>query len=203
MAAAKTWLILGYLLAGGWGLYEYIQGPRLPALDRNTAAKARPEPPISVKVPSVTVGSYNEILERPLFYAGRQQPAEPVAVGAVGTQQTDSAPVSATELADMRLTAVFLGGEEPLAMFENRSGSVETLKAGEELAGWRVEQIDEAKVVLSYRGRSKTFDLYQYPAPVAKKPAPPGRQVAGRQRPRKPEYFRQPPPDRNTRRKPE
>lgn len=181
-------LVAGYLVAAAWGVAELL-GPSKPDLSPPSEPSPQQNAVTSVKVPTVSIDSYNEIVERPLFYAGRQPQLEETAADSAVTA-SGQPKETIVELGDMRLTAIFSGTGKPLALFEGSNGRTQTLQAGDRLSGWLIEEIEDDRVRLSNRGREETLRVHQFKAPVsvAKKQAS---RAITRRSPRQAEFFRQ------------
>jgi hypothetical protein len=124
------------------------------------AAISGPDPvqpaPDSLQVPAVlgpavvAANERNEIITRPLFWAGRQ-PAD-----AVETQEEPKG--KAGELKGVKLVGVFGSGERA-GIIALVKGKKQRILVGERLEGWTLESIEAGEIVLANGQRSESLTL--------------------------------------------
>lgn len=105
-----------------------------------------------------SLDSFAEIIERPLFQAGRKMPAETATVETlpVGVETTSTQ----TRLDRFRLSAIFSDGDIRQALVELPNGESLTVGAGDQLQNWRVVEIRDQQLVLGFRGQQQTLDVH-------------------------------------------
>ena len=129
----------------------------------------------------------NEIISRPLFWAGRR-PQEAVAA----LEEPDSQSDSAAELDSIKLVGVF-GGADTAGIIALVKGKKRRILLGGELEGWTLESIEPRESILVRGARRETLSLQlgsakakpgadpvAKPAPVVvnRPPAPPQQKTA-------------------------
>ncbi len=133
--------------------------------------------------PLPPIDSFDEVVERPLFFRGRRPP------------DPDAAPppeAEAAPKADFVLTGlVIVAGKERLALLRPvGSKTVERVHQGQEIEGWRVEAIHADRVVLKKGETVREIRLEDRPAPkpraTRKRAKKPGVRVPGRLQPSAP-----------------
>lgn len=148
-------LVLGYL--AGLGLLVLLLQHDPSAMPAPTPAPTQPIEP--VELPPIAVQSiaiYDAVIERPLFNKERRPAAE--AQGS--TQTVDDRPLE--ELDGFRLAAVLKGLGSITALVEDQSGATRTLRPGERLGKWKLEEILDDRVTLSADGRRETLHVYRF-----------------------------------------
>ena len=104
--------------------------------------------------------AYDPIIERPLFRADRTAVVEETLADA---SPTDALPAEPPARVDgFRLTAVFSGGENRTALVELPTGDSLTVRQGDQLQNWQVLEIQDAQLVLGYRGQKKTMLVHDF-----------------------------------------
>lgn len=149
---AERWLQLGWLTAavlGGWLAYEVSWTPRV-APPPAAAGDVAPAVPTPVQVEPPNLAALRVTLERPLFEPERRPKVEEAAVVA-------QEPAAPAKLPPVRLTGVIVesdGGRLALVQAEGQEQPAR-VRAGEQVAGWRIEEIaDEAVVLVAGAERS-------------------------------------------------
>ena len=182
---ASGWLRLGALSAAGlatWLTYELTRTPAVPSPPAPAAAAAAAELP-RLEVAAPALAALRTTLERPLFNADRRP--DPSADGGARADQPDPA----TAL-PVRLSAVIVGGDGRRSVLVEVPGQDRPtlVGKGDQVAGWRVDEIDDEAVVLSAGGQRTVVPLRIFDTPVAGKR--PAARPAGQ---RRPEPARRPP----------
>ncbi len=133
--------------------------------------------------PLPPIESFDEVVERPLFFRSRRAP------------DPDAAPppeAEAAPKADFVLTGlVIVSGKERLALLRPAgSKTVERVHQGEEIEGWRVEAIHADRVVLKKGETVQEIRLEDRPPPkpraTRKRAKKPGVRIPGRLQPTAP-----------------
>lgn len=107
-------------------------------------------------------GEYAEVTARPLFSEDRRPEENGGAAGDEGeaVAAEDEAP---TEPPPVSLTGVIITPEQRIAMMRNtESREYVTLKEGEPLEGWTLEEVSRRRIVFSNGGRQEVVDLEVY-----------------------------------------
>jgi len=152
-------------LAGGDSAAAIADAP-LPRLAENTApAERAPLNPLA----GVTVDSFGEIVERPLFNPTRApQPVEDIAPAQVA-EPLQAPPQDAAKAQDFTLLAIAIADDTRIAMVRwNKTNEVFHLKQGQYLSDWELQSVGEREVTISRDEESfslKLFDGSARPAP--------------------------------------
>jgi hypothetical protein len=178
---AERWLQLGWVTVaalGGWLAYELTWTPRV-AAPPPAARDVAPAGPTTLQVEPPNLAALRVTLERPLFEPERRPKVEEaVAVAAE--------PEPAPKLPPVRLMGVVVksdGGRLALVQAEGQEQPAR-VRAGEQVAGWRIDEIgDESVVLVAGAGRSvvplRVFD--ENPGKGPGRPVPrPRPSVAGK-----------------------
>lgn len=171
MISRTTGLIAaGYLVALSWGFYEWSHPtPEVPAA---SAAKpgAIPLPLASLERPFIgDIDAFDELVERPLFSPERVPEG---ANAETSNEQGEPAIDRSQELAAMRLSAIIVDGDEPIALIENVDGSFDKVRAGEKFRGWEVAAIRDDHVVLVSGEQRHMLVLFRFDAAPVIRNAP-------------------------------
>ncbi len=113
--------------------------------------------------------------DRPLFSPTRQPPAPPPIVAA--------APPTPPPPPDVALLGVVMDGEEARAVIRTGAAAkVMRVRIGDDVAGWKVGQIEAQRLVLLLGGRTATFTIFagvnNHPANASALAQPPMEQGA-------------------------
>lgn len=188
----ERWQWLGWVTAAGfaaWLLYELTWTPEIPAPPAPVAA-ADPGAPPAPEVQPRDLATLRTTLERPLFDDDRR-PNPPAEGTAAAPEQ--AAP---SKLPPVRLSAVIVapdGGR--MALLQPDGEETQRARQGDQVAGWRVEEIGDEAVVLNARGERSVVPLRLYethaPKPGARpalrrRPAEPARRPAAKAAPAEP-----------------
>lgn len=105
-------------------------------------------------------GEYAEVTARPLFNEDRRpEQRDEAAQGA----EAVAAEEAATEPPPVSLTGVIITPDERIAMLQNtKNREYVTLKQGEPLEGWTLEEVEHRRIVLSTGGRQQVVELEVY-----------------------------------------
>lgn len=147
-------LILG---AAGLGahLYAALYQPAAP-VSRHVppplvaaAAEAPAKPSETLKL--AAIGTFSEMVKRPLFARTRRPPLPPAAVAAARPQPVVAAIPTPTriETGTFRLIGVVIDGDERVALVrQGGRGEIHSVSKGERVAGWTVEAVETESVKL-------------------------------------------------------
>ena len=182
---ARGWLRLGALAAAGlaaWLAYDLGRTPAVPSPPAPSADAAQAEFP-RLEGAAPALAALRTTLERPLFNADRRP--DPLADS--GTRADPADPAKALPV---RLTAVIVGNDGRRSVLVEIPGQDRPtlVGTGDQVAGWRVEAIDDEAVVLNAGGQRTVVPLRIFDTPVAGKR--PAARPAGQ---RRPEAARRPP----------
>jgi general secretion pathway protein N len=103
-------------------------------------------------------GDYAEVIARPLFSEDRR----PEERDAESSEQEEAiaADVTQKELPPVRLTGVIITPEQRIAMLRNnKNREYVTLKEGEPLEGWTLEEIGQRRIVFATGGKREVVQL--------------------------------------------
>ena len=160
-----TCLVLAGILALEWRLGAETS-VRAPAEAPPAAAETAPD---RTEYSAPTIEAFSEILERPLFTAGRQPPEEPE----VATATTPAAPTAPIRL---RLEGVALTPQARVAVVRDLANNqLLRLAEGAEHQGWVVEAVHPTSATLKQGQQTQELVLE-----VDKKPNPPARSASRR-----------------------
>lgn len=103
-------------------------------------------------------GEYAEVAARPLFNEDRR-PEERDAEGS-GQGEAVAAEEPPSELPPVRLTGVIITPEQRIAMLRNnKNREYVTLKEGEPLEGWTLEEVSRRRIVFAMGGQEEIVEL--------------------------------------------
>ena len=181
----KRWRQLGWLTAvalGPWLAHE-LNGTRRVAAPPAVGGDVAPAFPISIEVEPPNLAALRVTLDRPLFEPERRPKAEEAVVA--------PEPAATAKLQPVRLTGMIVGrdgGRLALVQAEGQEQPARVLP-GEQVAGWRIEEIgDDAVVLTAGTARSvvplRVFD--ESPGKGSRKPAPRQRPGVAARRPTAP-----------------
>jgi hypothetical protein len=144
---ASRWRHLGALTAAGlaaWLAYELSWTPSLPPAPAPAADAALAELP-RLEVDAPALSSLRATLERPLFDDDRR-PNAPDAVAASGPESA-----AAGKLPPVRLSAVIVAadGSRTALMQPDGQEQPQRVRKGDQVAGWRIDEISDEGVVLN------------------------------------------------------
>lgn len=154
-------------LVGGGNATAIADAP-LPQLAENTT----PAEPVPLNpLAGITVDSFGEIVERPLFNPTRApQPVEDIAPAQVADPVQAASP-DAAKAQDFTLLAIAITDDMRIAMVRwNKTNEVFHLKQGQYLSDWELQSVGEREVTISRDEESfslKLFDGSARPAPQA------------------------------------
>lgn len=111
-------------------------------------------------------GDYAEVTARPLFNENRR-PEERDAEGS-GQEEAVAAEESRSELPPLSLTGVIITPEQRIAMLRNTNDQeYVTLKEGEPLEGWTLEEVSRRRIVFAMGGQEEIVELEVYTGGLA------------------------------------
>lgn len=126
------------------------------------AATAQARDPGPETLPPLS--ALTETVERPLFSASRRPPAAPEPPPVV--EQAAAPPPQPDPPPPLTLQGVIMGGDKTVALLRrDDTGELVTLAPGDELSGWRVGQVEPARVVLEGPDGPTELPLYPPPPP--------------------------------------
>jgi hypothetical protein len=101
------------------------------------------------------LSAYDEIAARPIFNEGRKaDPDAPRASAAPAHART-----SGGELSEFRLVGIVADSAIQRAIVEREGAASQRVAPGDEIAGWRVESIDRAGIVVTKDARSLRISI--------------------------------------------
>ena len=167
---AERWQQLGWVTAAGlaaWLLYELTRVPEVPAPPPPVAASDPGAEP-AAEAPRRDLAMLRVTLERPLFDDDRRP--NPPADGTAAAPE----PAAPSRLPPVRLTAVIVTpGGGRMVLLQPEGEETQRAHQGDQIAGWRVEEISDEAVVLSAGGERSTLPLRVFETHAAKTPARP------------------------------
>jgi hypothetical protein len=167
---AERWQQLGWVTAAGlaaWLLYELTRVPEVPAPPPPVAASDPGAEP-AAEAPRQDLAMLRVTLERPLFDDDRRP--NPPADGTAAAPE----PAAPSRLPPVRLTAVIVTpGGGRMVLLQPEGEETQRARQGDQIAGWRVEEISDEAVVLSAGGERSTLPLRVFETHAAKTPARP------------------------------
>jgi hypothetical protein len=181
----KRWWQIGWLMpaaVGPWLAYELSWAPHV-AASPASGGDVAPAFSTSLEMAPPNLAALRVTLDRPLFEPERRPKAEEAVVA--------PEPAAAAKLQPVRLTGVIVGrdgGRLALVQAEGQEQPARVLP-GEQVAGWRIEEIgDDAVVLTAGTARSvvplRVFD--ESPGKGSRKPAPRQRPGVAARRPTAP-----------------
>jgi hypothetical protein len=171
-------LIAGYVGALALGAYELQRAPFVPP----PPPKQGVEPPTPLQMPVDDIESlaaYDAIIERPLFRRDRQPATE------TSVSSSTEPRVTKDEIAGMRLAAVLKGVDILTALLEDQTGKTKILHQGDQLGGWRIDEILDDSIVVVSGERKETLLVHRFD-PVStnrtsrRRPLPTNRKITRR-----------------------
>jgi hypothetical protein len=155
--------LLALAVAGEWWYGGRAAEKRLARVDEASSQVTKTEAIPDEEFVLPGIGQYSELVERPLFVEGRQppEPSDEPTGEAAQPQAQASRPLSVT------LSGVVITAQTRMALLrDNVTGEKARLKVGEELSGWRVQDIEPDRVVLARAGEVFEAEL-RVPHPAA------------------------------------
>jgi hypothetical protein len=138
----------------------YARGGLMRALAQN---QSPPAAALENPLAEYSLDRLSATRERPLFATSRRPPILPPAPAPLMM----SAPLPAlptTPPPSITLVGIILEADEARAVVHLMpKNSIIRIRIGEEIAGWKVSQIERRKVVLSLNDRTATFTLFNAP----------------------------------------
>ena len=117
--------------------------------------------PLQIEIPPLQpiqfneLASYDEIVERPLFYPDRRPEEEDPQLVQAPTPESEPQPE-----AELSLIGVMLTDNIQIALIRSgTSGNVARLRLGESVADWRLEQVMPQQVILQREGETRELEL--------------------------------------------
>ena len=166
---ASLWLGLGTVAAASlaaWLTYEYTRSPSVPVAPAQTADVASAElPRLETETPALA--SLRTTLERPLFDDDRRPDLPADANGAKPEQAEPARALPA------RLTAVVVSADGQRSVLVEVTGQdqPQLVRKGDQVGGWRVEEIEDEAVVLNAGGQRTVVPLRVFDGPAPKRTA--------------------------------
>lgn len=173
------------------GMHEWQRTPHDP--EEGTARKI--EPIAAIEAPPQAINSlaaYDAIVERPLFNPTRraQDPEQAT------RDKVIKPPSKATDVSGWRLSAVLREADQRIVLIEDQAGRTQTLKQGDRLGDWKVEEIGDDQVTIVTGAQRRSLSLHQFDRPVKKVPKRPAkRPITRRPVPKSPQVRRAPAED--------
>ncbi len=166
MMKAVPWvalLVLAGILALQWHDWPPGSLPALPSPDSDQVS-AGPTPLAPDLLARVEAwedkGAYAEVIERPLFLPDRRPPEEDAGQDQALTE------VESASLDGLDLTAVIMTPDETVAwVLDQAKQGLVKLRTGEDVAGWKVQEIRKDRLLLERQGETNTLLLRIYSAP--------------------------------------
>jgi general secretion pathway protein N len=149
-------LLLIWLGLAGWVAYQWLNPPPPPTVPAGAAGGVEPDIEVEPFQPPriADLDYYTETVERPVFYPERRPP-EPESEVVVQAPEPPPAPD-----VELTLVGVMLTGEATAALIrDGDTNRVARLNLGEEVADWRLEQIQPQRVTLSRGDRTRELEL--------------------------------------------
>jgi len=147
------------LLAAGRAL-ELEREPLPPLLEATTAtegAQAGGEPHPAVIGPA-DLAQVRNLVERPPFAADRR----PTIAAVEAPNDTPDSAEALVQAVDARLLGVIRDGDERLAVLVPGSGGETVIvRQGSEIGGWRVEIIQDSRIILRNGEQTAEIELFQ------------------------------------------
>lgn len=181
---ASLALLLALALSLQW--LDWGQTPaRLPQTDANATQDATPSLPALPNVadlltPPPPQEEYAAVIDRPLFLPDRRMPP-PSEVEPGPSQSPESTPVDETAIKGLDFSAVLITDNKRIALVRlPTQPKLLRWRPGDDYNGWKVEDIQAHRLLLSSQGTEKAFDLRDYvntppriipPTPVPRAPA--------------------------------
>ena len=157
--------LLGLIL-----LAEYAYGLSAARQLQRSLQFSKDDSPSSSELPSIstlksTSGTFNELVERPLFIEGRKPVVEAVVEA---TQNADNGQID-----DWELIGIYTKGNKNTVIFAKKNETRKFLKIGAEqmVSGWLLKEIQLDRVLLQQGAQVKTVMLRKPRAEI--KPSPP------------------------------
>lgn len=165
---AERWRQLGLLVAtgvGAWLAVELTRTPDVPVPASPATAGAVAELP-RVEVDAPDLATLRETLERPLFDDDRRP--DPVTGDAPAVPEAGPPP----KPVPVRLSAVIVGSDGVRSVLVQPEGQdrPQRVRKGEQVAGWRVDEISDDSVVVSSGSQTSVVPLRQFEPPPARRP---------------------------------
>ncbi|WP_078119540.1 hypothetical protein [Thiosocius teredinicola] len=181
-------LVAGYAIALTWGAVELRHTSPLPAEPDDV--DTQPIAPIAVQPDNViNISAFDEIVDRPLFVAGRR-PINEAGTEVAEVIESDADAETTGEIEGKRLTAVIQDGDQYIALIEDIAGNTTVLRSGDRIAGWQIESIANDRLTLIAGGQRKTLLVYNFdaarPTPIAGANRPTRRRMPSRDTQQKP-----------------
>jgi hypothetical protein len=143
-----TWLRT-YPLVAGCCLWSAL------ALAPLAGAQTKPAAVLDNPVAALSLDQLSATRERPLFSPSRRAPNPPVVFVPPPPLQPPAAPPN------LQLYGTIINADEALAIvFSSSTNRAARVRVGDEIGGWRVDKIEERKVVISLDERTAVFTMF-------------------------------------------
>lgn len=166
---ARHWLGIGAVTIAGfaaWLTYELTRPPVVPEPPAPAADAPLGELP-GLETEAPALASLHVTLERPLFDEDRR-PNPPADAAGPGADKPE-----AGKPLPMRLSAVIVGADGRRSVLVEISGEEQSQRvgAGDQVAGWRVDEISDDAVVLNAGGQRTVVPLRTFKEPSPDRPS--------------------------------
>lgn len=150
------WLFILGFIALQWlrpsSLNNITEITEPPSDSRQIAVNTQNSPPMSFTIADLE--DYQEITERPLFYATRRPPPPEAPEVAVQEEPEEEKPIALT------LIGVMVVSDSKIALVQNDdTNKVIRLKPGEEIENWQLQTINANSIVLNKNDETKELPL--------------------------------------------
>ena len=152
-------------------LYEVTSATPAPDSPSVDTASVEVTDPKVLSLAAIDIGTFADLVERPMFSETRRPPVEAIAPIA----PRPAAPAKP----DLRLTGIALVGGEPRAIIEVGGRQAELFRPGQTIAGWRLADIEASRIVLQRGAESYTVPMADAGADASDTPPAPLRTRVG------------------------